>query len=353
MDQPSEELLSSYWQDAERGSHIHGDAFAPDPSTSEPSNAGSLLRCLAKLCMIEQRSMTALYSAKVVAKSWKDIQDTISSLGQDLEVWEASLPSGLRLAQPDSTASYQRERLIVHMSYIRVKILVTRPCLCRVDSRVPGQTAVSKSFDQRMARMCVLAAQELTDVLPKKATAAHLYQIGPWWSMVHHLMQATTILLLELSYGSIHVPEQKEISSRVKVLVRLLRTLGKEDKVAERAYGVAFSVLQTLASQLGLDIDDLLHDNASSQETFPSWHRPTTGDQDELQQFLNNELNFGSGAGHQSMFTFPPNVYAGGLRMSEFYGTPSATFGTSESSFGQTFGTSHDEQDPVFAEHMT
>lgn len=354
MDQLSEETLSSYWQDAKRGFHIYDDAFAPDPWPAGPSNAGSLLRCLANLWKIEQRSMTALYSTKVVVKSWKDIQETISSLGRDLEVWEASLPSDLRPAQPDSTASYQRERVIVHMSYIRVKILVTRPCLCRVDNRVPGQTEVSKNFDRRMARVCVLAAQELTDVLPEQATAAFLYQIGPWWSMVHHLMQATTVLLLELSYGSIHFSEQKEeILSKVKVLVRSLRTLGKKDEVAGRAHGVAFGAFQDLASRLEIDISDMLQGDADSQETSTSRHRPTTGDDDQVPQSLFEELTHGSGTSHQPMFTFPLNVFKGEVRTSEFDGTPSKMFRMSEESFGNTFGTAHDEQYPSFAERMT
>ncbi|KAF3047188.1 hypothetical protein E8E12_011588 [Didymella heteroderae] len=165
-------------------------------------------------------------------------------------------------------------------------------------------------------------------------------------------MQAATVLLLELSYGSIHFAEQKEISSKVKVLVRLLRTLGKEDKVAERAHRVAFDVFRNLASRFEIDISDMSQDDADSSETPASWHRPMAGDQDQLQQFLADGLNFCSGSGHQSMFTLPPNAYEGDSHMSEFEGTPPMMSGISEHSSGHAFGTVQDEVSPFFTEFL-
>lgn len=246
-----------------------------------------------------------------------------------------------------------RERLMLQMSYIRAKILITRPCLCRLDERIPEQTKHSSDFNDEMARSCVSAAKTLADILPVQASAAYLYQTGPWWSMTHHLMQALTVLLLELFCDSVHDPESEEILPKVKKLIRRLRVLRKNDEVAGRAHNVGFGVLQDLASRTDTDIDisDLLQEDAPPPARSNS-QSSATSVCDHFQQSFTGVFNYDSGMSRQSMFAFLPRTDQGGLQVAEAAGSASnlpVGLETPGISFGNAFSTLYDERDYIFS----
>lgn len=219
---------------------------------------------------------------------------TVSGLCGELETWITTLPLDLNFTSPNNSGHFMHERQIVHMSYIRVKILITRPCLCRLDSRISEQSKVSDVFNKEMVRMCVDAAKTFTDILPDYTTAAQSIQAGPWWYLVHHVMQALKALLLELSYGTVHVPESGDILLKIKMLIRRLRMLKEKDRVALRAYDVAFGILKGLAFRLQEDIFDLLQEDVSLLETSTSQSQFVTGNY--------GRLDYDDGMSHNSMF---------------------------------------------------
>jgi hypothetical protein len=282
----------------------------------------------------------------------------MAGLWDELEMWAANLPPGLNFTQPTVGGGFLRESFILQMSYIRVKILITRPCLCRLDDRIPEQSKDSSNFNNKMARNCVSAAKTLTDILPVHASAAYLYQIGPWWSMTHHLMQALAVLLLELSYDAVHDPPGEEILPKVKKLIRWLRVLKRNNRVARRAHDLGFGVLQDLASRTDLDIDisDLMQEDAPSPARSNSQSSSAPGVRDHFQQSFTGVSSYDSGMSHQSMFPFPPRTYQGGLQVPE--AASSATnlplgLETPGTSFGNAFSTLHDEQNRIFSHFPT
>ncbi|KAF2106648.1 hypothetical protein BDV96DRAFT_457194, partial [Lophiotrema nucula] len=230
----------------------------PLPTSSEPSNAGSYLKSKARIGMITNRALTDLYSPRTVVASWKDVQHSITGFLEELEAWVASLPTAFNFSLPQPTAGFIRERRILEMHYFGTKILITRPCLCRVDSRIKNQSKTSDTFNKRAARSCTEAAIAMSETLPEVAVASYLYQTGPWWAVVHNLMQALIVLIIELSYGTVHIPEGGQaILPSIKKLIRWLRAMSGNNQVAARAYCLAFDVLQKAASQLDADISDL------------------------------------------------------------------------------------------------
>jgi hypothetical protein len=310
MEQLTDDKMAGYWNNHGGRDKVYDDnAAGVDLSTFETCNAGSLLRCLANLSKMEQRTITGLYSARLMSKSWQDTQRTMAGLWDELEMWAVNLPLGLNFTQPIVGGSFMRERFILQMSYIRVKILITRPCLCRLDKRIPEQTKDSSNFNNKMARNCVRAAKTFTDILPVQASAAYLYRIGPWWSMTHHLMQALTVLLLELSYDTVHDPESEAIVPRVKKLIRWLRVLKRSNRVAGRAHDLGFGVLQDLSSRLNIDISDLLQGNSPPPARPSSQSSSTTDYHDQFQQSLTGVVNYDSRMSHQSTFAFTPHTY--------------------------------------------
>ena len=158
---------------------------------------------------------------------------------------------------------------------------------------------------------------------------------------------ALTILLLELSYGTVHFPEGEELLPRIKSLMRWLRTLKKNDTVAARAYDVAFGVLQRLAPRQNADISELLEEDASFSVTSHSQSPSVMGNHEEGQQPWTGHLNYEGEMGHQSMFAFPSNPNQGDVLIPGHVPTWPLGSGADVLSFGNPFGTHHDEQNPL------
>lgn len=247
-------------------------AFRPsepgkETETAEQYNGGSYLRSTIQLSILTQKVMAELYSAVAVKKPWSHTRQVVKSLYNDLDDWLSVLPTRLNFSLQIDHASMEleRERLVLHMQYISTKILITRPCVCRFGSH---DRAESENFNQQTAKACVWAAKELTNLLPVHSHVSYLYKIGPWWSVVHNLMQALIVLLLEMSYGTTHLPGgDQEILISIKKLIRSLRTMGKNNQVAKRAYAVAFQVLRGMASKLDTDISDLVWEDIAHSST--------------------------------------------------------------------------------------
>ncbi|KAF2187211.1 hypothetical protein K469DRAFT_738344 [Zopfia rhizophila CBS 207.26] len=338
----------------------------PSHPGSEPSNAGSYLKGRVQVSMITQKAMVDLYSARVGIRSWKHVQQTIAGLYEQLKAWSVSLPSGLNFTQPNADTSFQRERLILEMYYTRTKILITRPCLCRLDSRIANQTKSLDDFNKQTARICVGAAKAMTDLLPDHVNTVYLYRTGPWWSLVHNLMQALTVLLLEMSYGTVHFhPNGEEILFSVKKLIRWLRAMKENNQMAERAYAMAFGILQRLAPRVDANISDLLREDAAGR-TVPATSnfedQFTAGEYDQgypfsageySQQFGGQEMRASSShgiqTGHASMFAFPsgPHQDSSVLAFTDPGGTLPPNLPQSSPFFGNPFLTAYDEQCPI------
>ncbi|PVH98672.1 hypothetical protein DM02DRAFT_32457 [Periconia macrospinosa] len=257
-DQLSDEpLVQNHYQRYRR------PAFRPN----ERNNAGSHLKSMIQLSMITQRVMTELYSSAAIVKPWGHAQKTVTTLTEELDGWIADLPTDLNFnLRVDLTKlSLERERLILNMAYISTKILITRPCVCRYGSHERGEP---ENFNKQTARACVQAAIDLMNLLPLDKNESYFYKMGQWWSVVHSLMQALIVLLLEMSYGTVHFPEDgEEILISIKRLIRPLRTMGKNNTVAGRAYTVAFQVLRKLALKLNAEISDLIWEDMEHSNT--------------------------------------------------------------------------------------
>lgn len=139
-----------------------------------------------KLDRIQHKSLTNIYSARVASNSWQYMQAEIASLMDELEQWAIeAMPQVPSIAATIIHASKQRERLLLYFYYQSAKMCITRPCLCRLDQRLKGQSEESARFNQHQADSCIQAALDLTSELAQPRNAQWLYENGPWWSSVH------------------------------------------------------------------------------------------------------------------------------------------------------------------------
>jgi hypothetical protein len=224
----------------------------PDPPSSNlvQANSGSYLKSTIQLGEITQDTLS-LYTANTGDQAWQQIQETIFRLSEEIDSWAKSLPDGFNFLKLTSFARlhHVRERNALDILYHGTIILITRPCLCRLDRRINHQTTRSSEFDQRSALTCVESAKAVARLLPDGSDVdiAALYDAGPWWTMVHTIMQSLTVLLLEISFETIQLPHhRREIVNSLKKLVRWLRAMKSNNGMARRAYSLVMSMLKVL-----------------------------------------------------------------------------------------------------------
>ena len=140
-----------------------------------------------RIDILMDKILSGLYSAQKSAKSWKAAQKEIASLSDDLEAWALhSLVRGPATATAaTSESNLSREQVLLYIYYHNAKICITRPCLCRLDLRIKGQSEQSTRFNQKSAEACIGAALDLTSMLPDPPDPVWFYGHGPWWCAVH------------------------------------------------------------------------------------------------------------------------------------------------------------------------
>jgi hypothetical protein len=135
-----------------------------------------------KVGLITQKALACLYTPRTASKSWEHVQNSINECIEDLEEWKRIfLPeeNGLRV-NPYTSATSARDWLLMQFSYYSTMILITRPCLCRTERRIRGQSESSADFNQRVAEQCVQAAQDMTNLLSDTPDPVSLFEDGPW-----------------------------------------------------------------------------------------------------------------------------------------------------------------------------
>lgn len=242
----------------------------PTPSSTVPlvtANCGSYFKAVAEMGIITQNVLTSLYSAATMIRSPGDIQRDMCELGNRLDQWVVSLPSEFNFQThdprpgPNPSTAFSRESLLLGFHFCSARILLTRPCLFSLSqSQLGTEPNIPTLFIRRMADVCVNAAKTATDFLPDQPNPVLIYKAGPWWSIVHNMMQAISVFLLALSYSVPGSQEVVELSQYAKKMVRWLRMM--KDPLAENAYSMAFKTLVAVARRVSLNVSDLVMENS-------------------------------------------------------------------------------------------
>jgi hypothetical protein len=183
----TQQLSTSHSKSATSVSSLtSGQGRASQGPADTVAHLDTFLNAWSNLDVMQHKALTSLYSARTVTHSWKHMQREISSLMTELSEWaQEAIPNGLFRKSATERPRQQREKSLLYFYHQSVKIYVTRPCLCRVDRRIKGQSAESARFNQDTADACVQAALDLTSWLPDPTNPQWIYENGPWWSSVH------------------------------------------------------------------------------------------------------------------------------------------------------------------------
>lgn len=230
----------------------------PELSAIDSSSDGLCFLFNVKLSILTDEAMNRLYRAGASKETWAQVQRKITDLDSKLSAWVQDLPIVFDFTRKQQDQQFLRQRLYLGFAYYSTSIIINRPALCRIDDKIPRESERAKELNRTIAAKCVRSAKAILEMLPNVPNVVGLYRVAPWWCLVHHLVQAATILMLELSFRAYHMPDEaEEILQAAKKAVLWLRAMSEEDMAAHRAWKLCDGMLRKVALKVGWTVDDL------------------------------------------------------------------------------------------------
>ena len=214
-----------------------------------------------KLSTFTDEVLTRLYRADSMDQSWAQVQSTIASLNSRLEDWQLELPIVFDFTKKQRDRDFYSQRMGLGFFYYSTALIINRPCLCRIDRKIKNESSRARDFNRETAARCVYAARDMLGLLPDEPNPIGLYKVAPWWCLVHYLMQAATVLMLELSFRADHMPtEVDEIFECAKKALEWLRSMAEDDEAARRASILCTKSLCNVAPKVGREPNEISDD---------------------------------------------------------------------------------------------
>lgn len=138
------------------------------------------------LHMLTQQVIYSLYTQRKLVPPWSRVQQTMVALVGDLDKWVVDCVPHLHSENSAMDYNQQRDNSLLKFQYYRVKILMTRPSLRRIERSTESGSGEFTSLDQSMAEACIQAASDVVALLGTVPDIATLYEKGPWWTIVHN-----------------------------------------------------------------------------------------------------------------------------------------------------------------------
>ena len=231
---------------------------ASDKPRGGPPNHAMYFVYHTKLSILTNEVLDRLYRAGVIHKSWEAIQINIANLASKLDQWHSELPPVFDFIKKQRDQQFVRQRMSLGFFYYSTVMITNRPCLCRVGRKIPNESQKSIDFNLSAAVGCVYAAKDMMEMLPEEPNPIGLYKVAPWWCIVHHLVQAAVVLMLELSMHAEHLPhEADEILETARKAIYWLKSMSQENLAAHRAWRLCDDMLQKVATMAGRNVDGL------------------------------------------------------------------------------------------------
>ncbi|KAF2873127.1 fungal-specific transcription factor domain-containing protein [Massariosphaeria phaeospora] len=233
------------------------------------ASSGAYFKAVVQLGTITQNILSLLYSTRTIVHSAGELGDNIRQLENRLDCWAASLPPEFVVGHQIPGNGFFRESTLLAFSLCSARILLTRPCISGLRAR-EGYPNGPSPFMRRMATMCIDAAKTATGLLPDVPNPVFIYQWGPWWSIVHNIMQAFSVFLLGMLYSV--SDETQALLQHVYKLVSWLNAM--QNPLARRAYLIALRTLHFVEATILNSDFGLGPESPGLSSQFPSGFSP-------------------------------------------------------------------------------
>ncbi|KAI4116729.1 MAG: hypothetical protein LQ345_002909 [Seirophora villosa] len=211
----------------------------------------------AQLSSLADSALSRLYSPKIRHVKWSQLQLTIRELDQKLSDWNADLALPLQTDFTPQRAEHEPARIAIAMLFHSTRIIINRPCLCRLDDRIVRQSANSASINLESAGLCIASARAILALIPNQPDLDVIYQSPLWWMSFHHIKRAATVLILEITFVSEHTPAPGEaILADAKKAINWLHAMGKSSSPAYNSWVTLSHLLLRAARRFGGDVSD-------------------------------------------------------------------------------------------------
>ncbi|KAJ5767330.1 uncharacterized protein N7511_004946 [Penicillium nucicola] len=222
-----------------------------------PANMGLCYLYYCDLAVVTQEIVNKVYSTNAVALAWPEIESRLDELRARINIWKSGLPAAFDFEKEptDDSPEQLRCRLVLAFHYYSARMILGRPCFCRRDAR---QSDSPWTYGYTMAIFTLESATCMLDLIPNDPNVFQLYHLCPWWGVLRYLMQAATIILLELSFGCVHAPEDEDNLVRLsKKSIRWLFAMADRSVGSRRAWQLCNSSFRNLANKLNYNTDDI------------------------------------------------------------------------------------------------
>ncbi|KAL2856512.1 fungal-specific transcription factor domain-containing protein [Aspergillus pseudoustus] len=228
---------------------------------------------LMDLFVITHAAVKAIYN---LSASHDTGQSEIPLYQKKLQTWLFYLPPPFAFTNADNEPTLSRDsrfQVSLAMAYYSAQIILSRPCLTRPDLKEGTNIRFPRSrFGNDTAKTCIHSAVALLSILPDEPDTDWLLRMTPWWCVLHFIMQAITILLIQLAVGQVPVEDGNEknlgnsgdvkddaapgiVLDGAKKGVRWLHEMAERDASSERAFRITERFLRRIAVAKGLDLD--------------------------------------------------------------------------------------------------
>jgi hypothetical protein len=202
------------------------------------------------LAFLMREAIETLYAPGATRRSWGEMENAISAFNKSADNWLSRLPIEFQFAQLNPNHLFARQRASLAFRFYTTKLVILQPCL----RRLAYQPAESKSpgpICEAMASVCVEAARKMLSTLPDETDASLLFEVSPWWCVLHYVMQSMTIILVEFFLRTESgTMEAADLLDDIRKAVRWLREMATRDPSSQRAWSICVEIL----SQRGLDL---------------------------------------------------------------------------------------------------
>jgi hypothetical protein len=200
--------------------------------------------CFLDLSRLMRQVVEALYAPDVSQYLPTDPEIVITDLNIKADVWLTKLPSAFKFMDEKRATDRDYRCLRLGLQYYSAKILISKPCLHSLD----WSSAGDHRFYEKTGDSCVEAACHMLGLFPAAFDATWLTEVAPWWSVLHYLVQATTVLLIRVSVSA---DSSRNLRHALDKAATWLSGMSLKDLASQRAYAVCASLLEQLDPMAG------------------------------------------------------------------------------------------------------
>ena len=234
------------------------------PNIELPVTSSTYFIYRTQLSIISHEIITQLYCAAAVKEKWSEVQETMKAIDGRLLLWRDSLPKNFDImfdtwTEPDWNDPTTLPRIALAISFNSCRMILFRPCLCRVDGRLQNHPRASPDFEQEAVEYCIHSARRMISLLKWNAKSpARFYAISSWWNTLHYLCEALSVLMLEMAFEVEHLPNETiDILNDAKEGIFWLAMLSASSIAARKAWEIFDNLIRLVAPKIKWSVFDL------------------------------------------------------------------------------------------------